>query len=169
MYGVVPLWIAAGLLDWACHRRTGIERTSGLPENLFHWVLLAEGGVALVAAALLEANAAALLLVAAAFLAHELTTYVELRYTAPRREIRPFEQMVHSFMEVLPLLLLALLAVIAWEHLVAQASAPDLRLRWKEAPWPAGYLLATAAAVLLLNVLPMAQETWRCLRQRRAA
>ena len=30
MYGVMPLWIVAGLADWWCHRRTGIERTSGL-------------------------------------------------------------------------------------------------------------------------------------------
>ena len=116
---VVPLWIAAGLVDWACHRRTRIESTSGLAENLFHWVLLAEGGVALLSAALLEGSAAVLLMVFAAFLAHELTTYVELRYTVPRREVRPFEQMVHSFMELLPLVMLALLAAMQWDQVVA--------------------------------------------------
>jgi hypothetical protein len=153
MFGVVPLWIAAGLVDWACHRRTAIERTSGWRENAFHWVLLAEGGVALVATALLEPGATLLLVVLAAFVAHELTTYVELRYTAPRREIRPFEQMVHSFMELLPLALLGLLAVLA------AGPAPQ--------PWPPAYLAGAAVAVLLLNVLPMAEESWRCLRQGR--
>jgi hypothetical protein len=153
MFGVVPLWIAAGLVDWSCHRRTAIERTSGWRENAFHWVLFAEGGVALVATALLEPGPALLLIVLAAFVAHELTTYVELRYTAPRREIRPFEQMVHSFMELLPLALLGLLAVLA------SGPAP--------APWPAGYLAGAALAVLLLNVLPMLEESWRCLRHRR--
>ena len=66
MGGVMPLWILAGLADWWCHRRTAIERTSGLRENLFHWLLFAEAGVALGAVAVLDVNAALLLLVAAA-------------------------------------------------------------------------------------------------------
>lgn len=171
MYGLVPLWIAAGLADWWCHRRTSIEDTSGLPENAFHWILLAEGGLALAAVALLELNAGVLLLVFAAFLAHELTTFVELRYTWRRREIRPFEQMVHSFMELLPLLLLMLVAVMQWSQVVAlfDGGAPDLGLHRKAQPWPAAWLLAVAAAAALLNVLPLAEEGLRCLRGRRYA
>ncbi|QJW83416.1 hypothetical protein HK414_02120 [Ramlibacter terrae] len=113
MYAVFPVWVAAGLADWACHRRTRIERTSGLPENIFHWGLFALMGLATLAVGLLEVNAAILLLVFAAFLAHELATYLELRYTVPLRPIGPFEQMVHSFMELLPLVALALLATLA--------------------------------------------------------
>lgn len=170
MYGVVPLWIAAGVADWWCHRASAIERTSGLRENGLHWILLAEGGVALLAALLLEINAAVLLLVLAAFFAHELTTYVELRYTVPRRPIRPFEQMVHSFMEILPLVLLALLAAMAWDQVLAlfDQATPDFGLRPKAEPWPAGYLLAVGGAVVLLNVLPLAEEGWRCWRERRS-
>jgi hypothetical protein len=168
MFAVVPVWIAAGLVDWWCHRRTAIERTSGLPENLFHWLLFAQAGVALLAVGLLEINAAVLLLVFAAFLAHEATTFVELRYTVPRREVRPFEQMVHSFMEILPLLVLALLAVMAWDEVRALfgAGEPDLALRAKSDPWPAGYLLAIAGAVLAFNIVPLAEEGLRCLRAR---
>lgn len=168
MGAVIPLWIVAGLADWLCHRRTRIESTSGLAENIFHWVLIAEGGVALLAAALFEVNAAVLLVVFAAFLAHELTTYVELRYTAPRREIRPIEQMVHSFMELLPLVLLALLAVMHWEQVLALAgrAEPHFDLAPKGRPWPAGYLVGVAVAVLVLNLLPLAEETLRCLRAR---
>jgi hypothetical protein len=165
MYGVVPLWIVAGLLDWWCHRRTRIESTSGLKENLFHWVLFGQAGLALAAAALLEANAAVLLLVAAAFLAHELTTYVELRYTVPRRPVLPFEQMVHSFMELLPLVLLVLLAVIAWDGAGGGRGLVPA-LAFKAQPWPAGYLLAVVAAAGLFNVLPLAEECRRCLRSR---
>ncbi|GAB3765895.1 hypothetical protein GCM10028796_24140 [Ramlibacter monticola] len=169
MYGVVPLWIAAGLADWACHRRTRIERTSGLGENALHWVLLAEGGVALFAAVLLEPDAGVLLIVFAAFLAHELTTYMELRYTARRRQIRPFEQMVHSYMELLPLVLLALLAMMNWDQVMAlfAQDTPDLDMRLKDVPWPRDYLLGAGIAVLLLNVVPLVEETWRCLRERR--
>lgn len=169
MYAVMPVWIVAGLVDWWCHRRTGIERTSGLPENLFHWLLFAEMGAALLAVGLLEINAAVLMVVFAAFLAHEATTFVELRYTVPRREVRPFEQMVHSFMEILPLVVLALLAVMAWDQVLALfgAGAPDFSLQPKAEPWPPAYLLGTAAAVGSFNILPLAEEGLRCLRNRR--
>jgi hypothetical protein len=168
MTAVIPLWIGAGLADWWCHRRTRIEATSGLPENVFHWFLLAEGGLALLATALLEVNAAILLLVFAAFLAHEVTTYIELRYVVPLREVRPFEQMVHSFMELLPLVLLVLLAAMKWDQVLALFGdgTPDFDLRPKQEPWPAGYLLWMACAVTLFNLLPMAEEGLRCLRSR---
>jgi hypothetical protein len=168
MFGVLPLWILAGLADWWCHRRTAIERTSGLRENLFHWLLFAQAGVALLGVAVLEVNAALLLLVIVAFLAHELTTFVELRYTVPRREVRPLEQMVHRFMEILPLLLLALLAVIGWENVFGGAPQA-FALRARPAPWPPAYLASVAAAVLLFNVLPMAEEGLRCWRARALA
>jgi hypothetical protein len=167
MAGIIPLWILSGVADWWCHRRTAIERTSGLPENAFHWLLLAEGGVALLAVALLEIDAAVLLVVFGAFVAHEVTTYVELRYTVPRREVRPLEQMVHSFMEILPLAMLGVVAVLAWDQVVAlfQGTA-EFALRLKKDPWPLPYLATVAVAVLVLNVLPMAEEGVRCWRAR---
>lgn len=171
MYAVFPLWVAAGLADWACHRRTRIEHTSGLPENIFHWGLLGQMGLAAIAVAVLEVNAAVLLLVFAAFLAHELTTYVELRYSVPLRPVGPLEQMIHSFMELLPLVALALLATLAWEQVLALfgTGEPDLSLRPKEQPWPRAYLLSALAASLALNVLPLAEESLRCWRNRAAA
>jgi hypothetical protein len=169
MYGVVPLWIAAGLADWFCHRSTGIAHTSGLSENLLHWLLMAEGGLVLLAVALLEVNAAVLLIAFAGFLAHELTTYLELRYTVEKRQVRPVEQMVHSFMELTPLAILALLAVMQWDQVLAlfDEATPDFGLRPKAEPWPPFYLVATGLAVLVFNFLPMVEETIRCLRGRR--
>jgi len=169
MYLLVPLWIAAGAIDWLCHRRTRIQHTSGLAENIFHWVLLAEGGLVLLAIALLEINAAVLLLALAGFLLHELTTYIELRYTVSRREVRPAEQMVHSFMELLPLAILCLAAVTQWSQVLALFGAgdPDFGLAPKQEPWPFAWLAGAGVAVLLLNVLPLAEETLRCLRARR--
>lgn len=170
MYGVVPLWIAAGLADWACHRGTAIARTSGLRENLLHWLLMAQGGLVLLAVALLEVDAAVLLLAFAGFLAHEVTSYLELRYTVAKREIRPVEQMVHSFQELLPLAILALLAVMQWDQVLAlfDAGTPDFGLQEKAQPWPPAYLAAAGLAVLVFNVLPMVEETIRCLRARGA-
>lgn len=168
MFAVVPLWVAAGTADWACHRRTRIASTSGLPENLFHWLLLAQGGALLLAVALLEITAGVLLLGFALFLAHELTTWIELRYTVPRRDVRPIEQMVHSFMEILPLAILLLAGVGAGGQVLALAGegVPDFGLRPKAQPWPPAYLLGLAAAVLSFNLVPMAEETLRCVRAR---
>lgn len=171
MYGLFPLWVAAGFADWWCHRASGIEASSGLRENGFHWLLLAQVGAALLGIALLEVTAAILLLVFAAFLAHEATTYVELRYTVALREVRPFEQMVHSFMELLPLAALALLAVMEWDQAVALFGdgMPDFGLRPKMQPWPTAYLLTGLAGVVLFGLLPLAEETLRCWRAARRA
>lgn len=168
MGGVVPLLVLAGLADWACHRRTRIEATSGLTENIYHWLLFGEMGIAIAAVALLEVNAAMLLLVFAAFLAHELTTYLELHYTVPKRAVWPGEQMVHSLQEILPLAGLGLLAAHNWDQALALLGQrePDFGLRWKEQPWPVEYLWGVAGAVFVLNIVPLAEESWRCVRPR---
>ena len=171
MYLVFPLWVAGGFTDWLCHRRTAIAQTSGLKENLLHLLMFGEIGLGMLAVVLLELNAAVLLFVLAVFLVHEATVYWDLRYTSPRRDIGPFEQMVHSFLEILPLLSLALLAVMAWPQAQALAGAgneaADWSFRMKREPLPAGYLMGAALAAALLNGVPLLQETWSCLRARR--
>ena len=159
MYVVFPLWVAAGLADWACHRRTGIAVTSGLKENLMHWVMFAEIGVGMLAVVLFELNAAVLAIVLAVFLVHEATVYWDLAYSSIRRDVDPAEQMVHSFLELLPLVSLALLALIA--------DRGDWSLKPRTEPWPSAYLVGAAAATLLFNALPLALETAACLRARR--
>jgi hypothetical protein len=170
MFLVYPLWVAAGLVDWFCHRRTAIERTSGLKENLMHLAMTAEVGLAMLAVALLEVNAAVLLIVLLAYVVHELTVYWDLHYTTPLRRVGPFEQMVHSVLEMLPLLSLALLAVTQWDQALALvgmgSDAADFSLQRKAEPWPRSYLLAAVAAGLLFNVVPLLEEGWRCWRAR---
>lgn len=157
MYAVLPLLIAAAFFDWLCHRATKIEATSGLRENVVHWLMFGQIGTAVMVVAAFETNLAVLLWVGAAFALHELTVWLELRYTVDKREVRPIEQVVHSFMELLPLVAFALLVVLA---------APDFALRLRREHWPAGYTFYTIAAVLLFNILPLAEETWRCFRRR---
>ena len=112
MYGVLPLWMLAGLADWACHRRTRIETTGGLGESAFHWLMFLQMGVATLAVMFLQINAAVLLLAGVLFLMHEVTVWLELRFVVGKREVSPIEQMVHSFMEILPLAGLFLLATL---------------------------------------------------------
>lgn len=169
---VFPLWVLAGLADLACHRATHIDRTSGWTENRLHLLMFAQMGVAVLAVALLELTAGVLVLVAAAFVLHEATVWWDLHQTVPRRHVGPLEQMVHSFQEVLPLAMLLLVGVLAWDQVLALAGAAgsaDFGLRWKREPLPAPLLAAGGLAVLLFNAVPLALETRACLRQRRAA
>jgi hypothetical protein len=85
MFVVFPLWVASGFADWLCHRRSAIERTSGLKENLMHLLMSTEVGLGMLAVALLHINAAVLLIVLLVFVAHELTVYWDLHYTTPLR------------------------------------------------------------------------------------
>lgn len=160
MYVVFPLWVLAGLADWACHRATGIAATSGIRENLLHWLMYAEIGAGMLAVAYFQTNAGVLAIVLGVFLVHELTVYMDLDYSTMLRDVGPFEQMVHSFLELLPLVSLALLAVIAWPQ------GWELTLRPREATLPPAYLIAAGAATVLFNVLPLAQETFACLAAR---
>lgn len=173
LYLVFPLWVLAGLLDWTCHRRTGIERTSGLKENLLHLLMTAEVGLGMLAVALLEIDAAVLLLVLMVFLVHELTVYWDLHYSTPLRPVLPFEQMVHSVMEMLPLLSLALLASMQWDQARALfglgPAAADFSLRLKSDPLPPAYLAGALAAAVVFNGVPLLEETWRCWKARRSS
>ncbi len=170
MYLVFPLWVAAGFADWACHVRTGIAYTSGLKENLLHLLMSAQIGLAIAAVALLEINAAVLALALVVFITHELTVYWDLHYSTLLRDVGPFEQMVHSFLEILPLLSLALLSVISWPQALALVRQDDELAQWtlrlKEQPLPPDYLMMGALAILAFNVLPLLQETWSCVRAR---
>jgi small-conductance mechanosensitive channel len=160
-YAVFPLWVAAGFADWGCHVRTGIALTSGLKENLLHWLMFVEVGVGIAAVALLQINTAVLLLVFTVFVVHELTVYWDLNYSTLVRDVGPFEQMVHSFLEIIPLMALALLMVVA-----AGEGPPDWSLRPKAQPLPDNYLLAALLLVAFFNALPLMQETYSCVRAR---
>jgi hypothetical protein len=49
-------WLLAGVADWACHRRTGLERTTGVKESLLHLLMIAQVGLGVLAVLFLEIN-----------------------------------------------------------------------------------------------------------------
>lgn len=171
LYVLMPLWIGAAFADWLCHRHTGIEHSSGVREALLHWLMLAEFGVPLLAALFLEINALVVALMLGAFLLHEVTVYVDLRFAGGRREIPPIEQIVHAALEWLPALAATVVLLWHWPALLSLlglgAEAADFTPRPRAPPLPAGQLAVFAAALLLYVVLPYAEELWRCLRAER--
>jgi hypothetical protein len=169
MFVVMPVWLAAGLADWAMHRRARIEATAGVRESALHIIMLAEMGLAVLAVVLLEVNAGVLALCVAAFAAHELTVFADLQWAAPRRLITPLEQMVHSVQEMLPGTAIALLISAHWGHALSLAGLgphpPSFAPVLRGEPLPLGYLGLLAVGCLLL-VGCYVEELWRCLRAR---
>lgn len=168
---VVPVWIAAGLLDWMWHRRTNIETTSGTRESLFHLAMLAEGGAGVLAALLLEVNAGVLALLFAAYFAHQATAMWDVDTTVAQRVIPPDEQHVHGLLEGIPLCIVVLYTVIHWTQFLAllglNDEIPRFDIRLKQPKMPLRDTVLMSAAVGALDVLPHLEELWRCRQAER--
>jgi hypothetical protein len=164
--GVLPLWLLAGFGDWLCHRVQHIETSAGLGESMLHWLMLAELGVGIAAALLLDVTAAVLVLLVVACIAHELTLWRDLFFAAARRRIAVPEQWVHGLQLALPWVGLAALLVIHRDQALAAvglgSAAADWDWRWKNPPLPAGTLAAIAAGAVAFVLLPFAEEWRRC-------
>jgi hypothetical protein len=171
MYFVLPLWLAAGLADWFCHRATRIEVTAGPKESVFHLLALVEMGVPVVLALFFEINALVIGVMLAAFVLHEFTTWLDLRYASSTREILPVEQQVHSFLEVLPLMGLGFIVLLHWGQFLALfglgSESAHFMLTLKQDPLPLSYTLTVIAAAFLFNILPFTEELIRGLRAQR--
>jgi hypothetical protein len=164
---VLPVWMLAGLGDYLCHRATSIETTSGSGESVLHLIQFALIGIPITVALFFEINAGYFLFAMAFIVLHHVVAAVDLVFANPRRRIAPREQMIHSFLEILPLTALLLLAVLYWPQLTAlfgigtedPVFTPHVRLL------PTGFIVTTLGAAFLLNLLPYIEELIRCSRQ----
>jgi len=165
LYFILPVWLVAGMADWACHRASHIETTTGAKESVLHLLMLAEMGVPVLAALLLEINALILAGMVVAFLLHEATALWDVSYATSRRKVSPFEQHVHSFLEMLPLMGLSFLGCLHWPQAMAIVGLgpeqADWGIRLKAQPLPAGYLVTMLTLITLFEVLPFLEEFWR--------
>jgi Trk-type K+ transport system membrane component len=162
-YVLYPAWLVAGAADYLCHRGTRIEETSGVTESWFHvaqWLTIV-GIVAL--AVFFDTTRLAVVSMLLAAVAHTVLSYVDVRYTDQRRYISPFEQHVHAFLVVLPLVGVALLAILFWPD----GSRWDLSWRNPSMPPLARWLLV--ASVLVLAGAPVIEELMRTYRRKEYA
>jgi len=165
LYGVFPLWLAAGFADYCCHRVTRIERTTGRAESSLHAIqyLQVVAGIAL--CLFLEVTSLVLVVVIALALLHLATGYLDIAYTSGRRYISPPEQHVHSYMELLPLVATAVLAILYWTPLAAifngEAASWIVARRQQALPLGAGIAVAAGTAAAGLAI---AEEYFRCVR-----
>jgi hypothetical protein len=168
MYFILPLWLVAGFADYLCHRATHIERTTGAKESILHLLQFGEMGIAVLAAMFFEINALVLLVMLICFLLHEATAMWDLSYAADLREVTPLEQHIHSFLEMLPLMGLVMIAILNWPQalaLVGLGSEParfDVTLRAGPPNWI--YVTVILTIVFIFELLPYVEEFVRGLR-----
>ncbi len=173
MYGLLPAWVVPGLVDWWLHRRTRIEDSPGTRESLIHSLMMAEVGAPIALTLLCEMNPLLLAVQLGATAAHEATAVWDVR-TAHHsdREIKPFEQHVHSFLESLPFSALTSLACLHPGQVRSllrggRGDRDAWRLIPRKRPLPRTYLAGIGAAVLTCVALPYAEELLRCMRAER--
>lgn len=161
LWGIYPLWLLAGAVDYLCHRRTDIEHTSGSGESWFHVLQFLILLIAISAGALLEPNALVFGVVTVAVLAHSALAHLDVSYTDGQRYISPLEQLVHGFMDVLPLVAVAIFGVLHWQEIGTGLDGASLALVPADSSRPG--LLASFAT---LAGVPVFEELVRTLRHR---
>jgi hypothetical protein len=172
MYFVIPVWFAAGFADWLCHRSSNIETTSGIKESWIHIIMFAEVGIPLLTALFLEINAAVIALMIGMFVVHEATAMWDVSYACTARRISPLEQLVHSFLEIIPLMAIGCVVSVHWDQFLALFGAGSEKaifsFMWKHQMLPILYISSTMTTILLFEFLPYAEEYFRCLLARRS-
>lgn len=170
MFGVVPVWIAAGLADYFCHRATDIERTSGTTESLLHLLQFGIIGVPVTLALFFDINAGFFALAALLVLLHHVVAAIDLTYANPKRHIAPREQMIHSVLEIFPITAFILLSVLHWPQIEALfghgPEQADFGFHVRLLPTP--YIIVILGSAFLLNLVPYFEELWRCIKVRQA-
>jgi uncharacterized membrane protein len=130
--------------------------------------MMAEAGLAVLAALFLQITGAIMVFLFVVWLVHEVTSYWDLHYASSRRVIAPWEQRVHDYLANAPLLALLLVAILHWTQVVAIFGAGpesfDGGIRFKQEPLAMGYILGVLGAILVLNVLPFLFELARAIR-----
>ncbi|MEA2907259.1 MAG: hypothetical protein QOI12_4646 [Alphaproteobacteria bacterium] len=130
--------------------------------------MFAEMSVPTLSAIFLEVNALVIGIMIVFFVLHEATALWDVSYATQVRGISPFEQHVHSFLEMLPLMGLTIIAILHWEQFKAlfglgsEAARLTLALKQEPLPWP--YVTAILSGVFLFIVLPYIEELVRALR-----
>jgi hypothetical protein len=169
LYFILPLWIAAGIADWFCHRHARIEANAGPKESLIHLVMLGEAGIAILAGQHFTVNTAVILLMLIARALHEVTAMWDLIYANSAREVNAVEQRVHDFLGVIPLLALSFILVIHWGQFLAIFALGDERADWsltaRSLDVSPVYFWGLMA-VMALNFLMYLEELLRGLRFR---
>lgn len=166
LYAVFPLWLVAGVADALCHRRSDLPHSSGIGESALHLFMLAQVGLGTLLILFCEITAPVLLVLALIVIAHTATTYWDLAYTLGRRRIGAFEQLVHGWLEVLPFIAFAILAVVHRPETRRLFEFDTAQWTWRlrDPPLPPSLVASVIALSLVFAAMPAVLEfiqAWR--------
>jgi uncharacterized protein YqgC (DUF456 family) len=169
LYGCLPLWLVMGCLDYYCHRKSGIEKTSGLKESLYHAVMGIQIGIPVFLGLYFEINTLLFIVMFLVLVFHEWVAHHDVAYAMKTRKISMFETHVHSFLEVIPFVIVALIVLMNWSNFVDFVTfnwAGHCALQFKKHPLDLHYITGYVALMLIADVVPYMEEFWRCFRHR---
>lgn len=148
-YAGYLIWLAAGCLDFWCHRRTDLPHTSGLAESSLHLVQLGLIGAAGMIGVLFEASRTIALVLLIAVAVHAVVGYLDTRSAFGRRTLLPAEQHIHSVLDIAPWIALACFVGFASPGLDALSWRVSLRTAGTD---PALWIALLVPALLLCGV-----------------
>ena len=170
LYIFLPLWGIAGFVDWCCHRATKIEHTSGLLESFYHAIMGIQIAIPILLCLLFRVNILILLICFAALVLHEVVAHHDVKYAAPKRKITIWEMHAHSYLATLPLYMLSIILIINWsvvqKFFTMEWAGQFQFIRMEKAHGGEGYLPLYLIFMLVICVLPYAEEFLRCLIQK---
>ncbi len=167
LYGGYLAWLAAGCVDFLCHRRTDLAHTSGLPESLLHLLQTGLMGVLVMLWMLGAPSLGLCVAMGSLVLAHAMAGYADTRVAWRRRAITPLEQHVHSVLDAAPWMVMF---VVLHEE-GATAMARGWQWTWRSPMLPASAWLAVVTPAVVLCGLPLARElatAWRAVGEQGA-
>lgn len=166
---VLPAWLAAGVADWICHFSTDIEHTTGAKESIIHILMMLEAGVPIIAGLFLEITSPVLALMIASWVVHNFTALWDVSYATSARYVSPFEQHVHSYLEMIPLVAIALLGTLYWPNLAGMLGLgghkPNWSIQLKRDKLPKGYAPIILGLTAILEWVPYLIEFARGLKE----
>jgi hypothetical protein len=176
LYGLLPLWVLAGFIDYLCHRATKIQETSGLRESLMHLAMGGQVAIPMWLALTCKINVLILLLCFIVLITHEVVAHYDVVYTTTKRHISVWETHAHSFLETVPFFLTALVACRNWEafiKLITLDWAGEMSLELRETVigtelGDSTFLARYFFFVVASGLLPYVEEFIRCWRYQRA-
>jgi hypothetical protein len=169
LYGCLPLWVIMGFADYLCHRAARIERTTGVRESVFHFIMGAQMAFPVFLGLLFEVNVLILLLSFTLLILHVWAAHQDVVLAQDRRRITIWEVHAHSFLEVLPFVVLLLIITKRWPAFVDLITfnwAGNLSLVPKQLPIDTGYIVGYFLFMVTVGVAPYIEEMYRCWRAR---
>jgi len=165
---VIPVWMAMGVADYFCHRASNISHSSGTRESLMHLGQFALVGIPLTLALFFEIDAGLLLLMIVFIIFHHAVAFVDVRYANATRQVAPVEQMVHSFLEIMPITAFLLASAISFAQFEALfgfgGASVDFAFHLRRPTLPIWYIAGVLTTAFLFNLVPYVEELLRCIR-----